>query len=160
MGGISLVISEPGLKERVSMGGRRGRGSAPVGGCIVTVTQSNTHRWHGRTQCISGMGGGKSPDPGQVRSRRDPLRRVKPLPCHPESRWCCCSRPPCLPKPAAPQHPQVPLSPPATAGEHGRGGTCHRSTAPSRSPAPGSQLLQTQVLSKGLMSSSALCHHP
>lgn len=61
------------------------------------------------------------------------------------------------------------LQPPSTHGCHSHpqaqrggvgGGTCHKSTPSSHSPAPGSQPSQTQVLSKGLISSSAVCHPP
>lgn len=110
-----------------------------------------------------GLGGGKAPEGemvpgGWVWTKTGPPSWVKPLPSNPESHWCHCSHPPCLPKPAAPQHPWVLRSPPARQGS--TGGTGHKSTLPPRSPAPGSQPSQTQVLSKGLISSSALCQPP
>lgn len=74
----------------------------------------------------------------------------------------------CQTSPLTPQVPLVRLQPPSTHGCHshpraqrgGGGGTRHKSTPSSHSPAPGSQPSQTQVLSKGFISSSALCHPP
>ena len=169
MGGISPVISEPGLKERVCTGGWRGRGSAS-GGCAAPVTQSDVCQWHGGHNGATlpaagtagwGTAGGKAPERGmvpggQVQARRGPLRWVKPLPCHPESHHC--GRPPRLPKPAAPQRPRVLWLSPAQRGS--TGGTHHKSAPPPPSPAPVSQPAQTQLLSKGLISSVALCQPP
>lgn len=115
MGGISLVISEPGLKEQVCTGGWRGRGSAP-GGCIAPVTQSDVHRWQSRTRWGSPTGRGDSGTGNGVGKHRRgrwcrearsgpgrvPHNRSK-VPRHPKSHRCRCS--PCLPRPAAPPAP-------------------------------------------------------
>ena len=84
-----------------------------------------------------GLGGGKAPEGemvpgGWVWTKTGPPSWVKPLPSNPESHWCHCSHPPCLPKPAAP---------PSTHGccghpRHGRGAQGAQATNPPYRPAP------------------------
>lgn len=121
MGGISLVISEPGLKEQVCTGGWRGRGSAP-GGCIAPVTQSDVHRWQswarwgsptGRGDSGTGDGVGKHrrgrwcrearSGPGGVPHDRSKLPPVTPSPTAAAALPACPSLQP-------PQDPRVPRS--------------------------------------------------